>query len=115
MKTVNILGTDYKIEIHSQKEDKELEDCDGYCDWSAKLIVVADKKDCENEKHNLKNLDLYYKKVTRHEIVHAFLSESGLREASSKSHAWATNEEMVDWIAYNGLKIYEAWKEADAI
>jgi hypothetical protein len=28
---------------------------------------------------------------------------------------WAKNEEMVDWFALQGPKIYAAWKEAGAI
>lgn len=57
----------------------------------------------------------YIKKVKRHEIIHAFLFESGLSECSYKSDEWAKNEEMVDWFAHQGLKLYKAWKEADAI
>jgi hypothetical protein len=54
------------------------------------------------------------RRVVRHEIVHAFLMESGLDESSNPADAWATNEEMVDWFARQGPKIYKAWKEADA-
>ena len=35
----------------------------------------------------------------RHEIVHAYLFESGLAECSSNITSLAQNEEMVDWIA----------------
>lgn len=35
----------------------------------------------------------------RHEIVHAYLFESGLTECSGAVNSWAINEEMVDWIA----------------
>lgn len=45
------------------------------------------------------------------EIVHAFLLESGLDENSE----WARNEELVDWIAIQGPKIWKAWQEADAV
>ena len=33
-KTVNILGTEYKIEYLSTEEDEFLKDCDGYCDYT---------------------------------------------------------------------------------
>jgi hypothetical protein len=34
---------------------------------------------------------------------------------SNGSDSWATNEEMVDWIAIQGPKIYSAWKDASAL
>ena len=56
------------------------------------------------------------KQVLKHEIVHAFLVESGLAFSShSIVGAWAMNEEMVDWIAWNGEKLYKAWKEAGLV
>lgn len=60
---------------------------------------------------NILGLDWYTRKVKRHEILHAFAAESGLNECSD----WARNEEMIDWIAYQGLKVIEAWKAAGAI
>jgi hypothetical protein len=51
----------------------------------------------------------------RHEIVHAFFFESGLAQSSNKCEDWAMNEEMVDWIARQGLKIYAAWKAAECL
>lgn len=50
-------------------------------------------------------------KIVRHEIVHAFLKESGLDCNSD----WARNEEIVDWIALQGPKIMAAWTEAGCI
>ena len=40
------------------------------------------------------NQPIVGKKVIRHELVHAFLFESGL-----SVNSWADNEEIVDWIA----------------
>jgi len=57
-----------------------------------------------------------YKSTTRHEILRAFLNESGLMDSSHQfDRGWAKNEEMVDWIAIQGPKIYKAWQEADAV
>ena len=68
---VNILGTDYKIEIRNKKDDKYLEKCDGYCDQTTHIIVVlSETEDCE-----LADFKSYQKKVLRHEIIHAFLYE----------------------------------------
>ena len=55
------------------------------------------------------------KKVKRHEIVHAFLKESGLDCASHHAIAWAQDEEIVDSMAHQGLKLYQAWEKAGAI
>ena len=54
----------------------------------------------------------YQHKVIRHEIVHAFLYESGLDVNSLSGGAWAKNEEMVDWMAIQIPKILKAFQEA---
>ncbi|MEG0898491.1 MAG: hypothetical protein RSF40_02115 [Oscillospiraceae bacterium] len=108
---VNVLGTEYKIKYCGVKEDELLEKCDGYIDWTVKKIVIKTEEEGE-----LKDMKSYVKNVLRHEIVHAFLFESGLAESSCKYESgWATNEEMVDYIARQGIKICKAWEEAEAI
>lgn len=108
---VSILGTEYVIEYRSSKEDKILEDSDGYTDLYSKLIVVAN-----DENGNIKDYNAYRKKVLRHEIVHAFLYESGLAHNSIQvESAWAMNEEMVDFFAIQGEKIHKAWQEVNAL
>lgn len=109
--SVNILGTEYLIKEIKESEDS-IKGCDGYCDKTTKEIVVHI---FEKDENTVKNIEIYRKKVLRHEIVHAFLFESGLSENSLESEAWATNEEMVDWIAAQGVKIYKSWEEAGAI
>lgn len=109
-RTVNILGSTWTIKEQSESENELLKGCDGYCDWTTKEIVV------EREMYGtLGDMEAYIRKVIRHEIVHAFLFESGLHESTADSNAWAKNEEMVDWFARQGQKIYAAWKEARAI
>ena len=107
---VRVLGVDYTIKQQSVNENTILANCDGYCDWTNKEIVV------EREMvGTLGDMESYIRKVLRHEIIHAFLFESGLAEASSATDAWAKNEEMVDWFARKGGKIYKAWREAGAV
>ena len=43
--------------------------------------------------------------MIRHEIIHAFLYESGMKECSSATQSWVENEEMVDWFAIQIPKI----------
>jgi hypothetical protein len=109
---IKILGTKWTIKCDSEENDPALEGSDGYCDNSIKTIVI---RNLEKSQYSLKDLEAYTKKVLRHEIVHAFLFESGLAMNSSESESWATNEEMVDWIAIQGPKIYSAWKDASAL
>ena len=49
------------------------------------------------------------RKVLRHEIIHAFLNESGLRENSE----WAYNEEMIDWLAIMIPKINKCFEDSN--
>lgn len=108
-KTINILGTEWTIVQRRESEDPVLARLAGYCDWTTKQIVV----ECDaTSDGSLGDMDCYYRKVIRHEIVHAFLFESGLYENSCEASEWARNEEMVEWIARQGQKIYAAWKEA---
>jgi hypothetical protein len=108
--TVSILGTDWAIKEQSESENERLKGCDGYTDWTTKEIVVQ-----REATGTLTDMEVYIKKVLRHEIVHAFLLESGLHECSGDTEAWASNEAMVDWISRQGPKIYAAWQTAGAV
>ena len=117
--TVNILGTPYEIIVKKYDEDEAFErrSIVGLCDGYVKEIVVCDMhtyKGWENEAE--KTVVAAQKQALRHEIVHAFFDESGLMDSSSMVECpWSKNEEMVDWIANQGMKIYKAWVEADAL
>lgn len=113
MKRVNILGSKWEIVRVEKETDENLKDIGGYSDFTTRKIVIAIAK---KETGSVDDVENYMKKVTRHEIVHAFLFESGLPVNSLRlDDGWATNEEMVDWIAFQGPKLYQAWKEAGAL
>lgn len=111
---VDVLGTRYKIEVHKISEDRFMKEnrYDGYCSEYEKLIVIADINEekyfdmaNDNEKAAIE------KSILRHEIVHAFLNESGLSSnANAFGDAWTKNEELIDWIAIQIPKIVEAYK-----
>lgn len=111
---VNILGTEYTIETHKVSKDSYLEENSlaGYCGEESKLIVIADM----SEKKYFSDMDEkeqeeYRKRTLRHEIMHAFLNESGLSSSSNRyDGAWAKNEEMVDWFAIQSPKIFELYE-----
>lgn len=107
-RTIDILGSSWRVQFRDQKQDKALEECDGYCDASENLIVV---KIPEKDAMSLGNLENYQKKVLRHEIIHAFLFESGMGHCSGASDCWAVNEEMVDWFAIQSPKIFRVFRE----
>lgn len=116
---LNVLGTNYEVSIKKYDEDKAFEESriDGYCDSWTKQIVVCEIATHPNFKNEPKETcEAAQKETLRHEIVHAFLDESGLASSSARiEHGWAKNEEMVDWIALQGIKICKAWKAAGAI
>ena len=101
--TVNILGTPYEIIIKKYDEEEAFErrSIAGFCDL---------------EHENEQTCAICQKENLRHEIVHAFFNESGLCECSNEyGGAWSKNEELIDWIALQGVKIYNAWAEVGAI
>lgn len=116
--SVNILGTEYTITVKKYDEDESFERCDigGYCVGLTKQIVVCDMTTYKGLEYETKEaLEAFTKKNLRHEIVHAFFEESGLSDNSSTIDGWARNEEMVDWFAIQGPKIYKAWQEAGSL
>lgn len=115
---VTVLGTEYIITIKEYDADEVFERCgaNGYCSFTGDEIVLCDMKTYPDwEKETPVAIENQMKTTLRHEIVHAFLDESGLSANSIESSAWARNEEMVDWIALQGPKIYKAWQEAGAV
>lgn len=118
-KEIYILGERYAIHFVKFEEEQYLKEngLEGYCDFLTREIVIA----LSNTMPDREDLDLgahfsSEQKTLRHEIVHAFLMESGLDSNSiSLNSAWARNEEMVDWFAIQGPKIVKAWQEADAL
>ena len=116
---INILGTDYSICIKAYSEDDAFErlSIDGYCNSFTRQIVCCDMATYKGWEHEAREtIEAAQKEVLRHEIVHAFFHESGLADSSLNADcAWAKNEEMVDWFALQGKKIYIAWKKAGCL
>ena len=107
--TVDVLGTRYNIKsVDRNTDDKRLEGANAYCDYYAKEIVAIKYEETEE---SFKDIPAFNRKTLRHEIIHAFLAESGLRRSCS----WAENEEVVDWIAIQFPKMLKAFQEANAI
>lgn len=106
---IKILGTNYEIIKNADEKDyPQLKKCDGFTDFSIKRIVVAD---FDKDESSIDDLEWYKNKVLRHEIVHAFIHESGLAENCE----WARNEELTDWIAIQFEKMLGVFIEVGAI
>lgn len=89
----------------------------GYCDSGKKEIVVLNLKSVpEWEKEPKEIIKDKEKETLRHELIHAFLNESGLQYNSlGVENAWAKNEEMVDWFAIQMPKLIKAFRTVDAL
>ena len=110
---VNILGTEYTIEHKKCTEDSFLEGANGYCDVTSKRIVVLKEKRNMDE---IDNFEYLQRKTLRHEIIHAFIFESGLfNNTYCVDDGWAKNEEMIDWFAIQFPKIIKVYQEADCL
>lgn len=110
--TVDVLGTEYRVWLDVSKgSDPKMATCDGYCDYSSKRIVV-----CNDEDSDLEDFAEYRKDCIRHELVHAFMFESGI----GGCHKWDVPgethpEAMVEWIAMMFPKMADAFKKVGAL
>lgn len=111
-KVVDILGTEYKIifKEFDGKQDVDGYSIDGYCDYTSKEIVI--RNDNINE---LGDFIDYQKHLLRHEIIHAFMSESGLRSNWQHAAQFGQDETTVDWFAIQSPKIYKVYKTLDIL
>ena len=110
-KKITILGAEYTITDCEESEEQRLTGCDGFCDETTKEIFVETYDKSKDDLNAKRKLSIQTNKVNRHEIIHAFLFESGLAENST----WAQNEEMVDFFAIQIPKMYKAFKKANAL
>ena len=105
---VNILGTDYEIITQTEEENPKLKEAYGLCEIYSKKIVLSDIKE---DVMNVDNIESFKSKVVRHEVIHAFFAESGLRSNSD----YAQNEELVDWIAIQFPKMLKVMGELEVL
>lgn len=99
---VNILGTEYRIIFKELKNA----DFDGYCDYTSKEIRLR-----LDNYNNLGNFDCLMRKQLRHEIIHAFMAESGLQSNWEHNTQYGHEETTVDWFAIQFPKIMKVYDE----
>lgn len=103
---VNILGTEYKITLKELKDS----DVDGFTDYTEKAIVI--RSDNYNE---VVNFEWLQKKQLRHELIHAFMAESGLQANWEHIQKFGHDETTVDWIAIQYPKMFKIFQELDIL
>lgn len=113
---INILGTEYAVyfvDKYPERLHEFEETSDGLFNQYNREIFIKSCQDTGTTDNGKEQLE---KKTLRHELIHAFLVESGLSaNALSNYTSWAENEEMVDWIAIQFPKILNVFKEADCL
>lgn len=116
---IDVLGTPYEILFKDYSEDPLFKEnsYDGYCDSINKEIVICNMKTFPMwENYTDEYCKRYEREILRHELIHAFLNESGLQNnAINPITPWAKNEEMIDWFAIQFPKIVKAMKEAGCV
>lgn len=106
---VNVLGAEYSI----YEVDCDLSDSStwGECFFNCKEIYIRVKPK-ENDKVSLD----FLRATLRHEIIRAFLHESGLSFCGLiPDIPWPYNEEAIDWLVIQGDKICTAWKNSGCL
>lgn len=104
---INVLGTEYDVEFLDERDEamKAL-NADGYTDFSIKSIKVLKNKE-EDDATKQKDRIKYQNRVLRHELIHAFLFESGIDDGM-QFH----NEECVDFFAMQYEKLAKIFEYA---
>lgn len=102
---ITILGSQWEIiDKASETDYPSLKDADGYCDFYAKQIVLGEFTTANG--YEYADLESFRRKVLRHELVHAFLYESGMTQL-------ARNEEVVDWFAIQAPKLLNMFQSLE--
>lgn len=113
--SIEILGAVYTVGMLAYDDTPAFKEnnCDAWCNQTAKEIIIVDAMTSPVYKcKSIKEAQALECVWLRHEIIHAYLYESGLHCNSLRfEHAWAENEELVDWIAIQLPKIVRTCKE----
>ncbi|MFA9376239.1 MAG: hypothetical protein ACERKZ_05720 [Lachnotalea sp.] len=106
---VSILGTEYEIKRTSEEEYPKLKklEANGLAELYSKQLIINDDVD-DGSESCFEKIELFKNKVTRHEIIHAFLYESGAIN-------YCNDEKLVDLLAVQIPKMIKVFKETECI
>lgn len=112
---VVILGSAWTLKIVNKEDDPRFKtlNCDGFCDWSAKTMWVSNFGS-DIKEYNISCPTTHIEHCIRHELVHAFMFESGLASDWEHKYEVGQDETTVDWIAWQLLKMHFAYLEITA-
>lgn len=96
---VNILGSEWTVRSATEAEEPRLENKNGFTDWTARLICLE-----KGPTGDIGSMETYMNKTIRHELIHAFMFESGFGDCVEHA-AYGQEETVVDWFAYQMPKI----------
>lgn len=96
---VNILGSEWTVRSATESEEPRLQGVNGFTDWTARLICLE-----REPQGNISSMETYMNKVIRHELIHAFMDESGFGDCFEHK-LFGQEETVVDWFAYQMPKI----------
>ncbi|MFQ9515328.1 MAG: hypothetical protein ACLRZ9_05830 [Eubacterium sp.] len=103
--TVNILGTKYTVEDDDSLAKSNL---DGLHEAYTKRISVRNVNDMLTDADSEEIKKARYAETLRHELTHAFFTESGLED-------YCENEQLVNWFAIQSPKIFKVFQELDIL
>ena len=104
--TVNILGTVYDIKYVELKDA----DIDGDCDNTGHLIRIR-----ADNTNNVSSMEELQKEALRHELIHAYLFESGLGFSWQHPEQFGHDETTVGWFAKMSPKIFLTFQELNLL
>lgn len=106
-KKITVLGQEYKLLKGNENQYPVLKDANGYVDLYAKKIIIDETFETPESNFKSERPDLALNHLYRHEIIHAFFSESGINYNLSNDE----EESLVDWIALQFPKMKKLFAE----
>lgn len=114
-RVIEVLGSIYTIELKDLKDDEQLKELCGYCSFNGHKLVIRQDQEYFKDKTEEWIINELCSTI-RHEVIHAFMYESGLNQcAFGYTGPWSRNEEMVDWFAIQSPKIFKIFTKLDLI
>lgn len=101
-KTIDILGTEYSV-IPKKYGDADI---DGESELFSKVIFLR-----EDNTNKISDFLEVQKSVLRHEVIHAFMYESGLGFNWTHGCETGHDETVIDWFAIQSPKIFKVFDQ----
>lgn len=98
-----ILGTPWRVMV---LQDPTYTEWKGRCSCTGSRIIQFNLQTISSAKVENTFVDL--ERVIRHELIHAYVYESGIEDYSGGTPNWSENEATVDWFAYQMPKIMDS-------